>query len=246
MKENYTSSRNIEKTHVIVSRDWELNGNVLKSENYISPMRFPRSQCSEAINMTRIIHHEEDGDDDDTDRYEEIDSPCLGGNLQCYGKEEDGSSSCGMSSCRLSDPNCFPCDAEGCQECQNASQNNKSVCSQFSPKVEGGHLDYCNCIIDVGCGGKSGQDKIDCLDEKKEEIINCCDSSDPQNMCALNVEKDKTTNMCDLRHTETDPEQTDNTGKNTILMLVLAGLFVGGTVLFAVKYKPNTKPLELN
>lgn len=221
-KEKYTSSEKYfcEMPHVSVSKVLEDYKNIGKEteeidvlvEGYrnkkdIKPLYFGRDQCQQALDLTKILS---DGT--------EIDTPCNGGNIQCHGTDE-----CSISSCNLSDSNCYPCSMEGCQDCQDASANNEEACTRPAPIEGGGDSKYCECKKKSGCGGLDGDELNDCLDDKHSSIINCCNDCgslngdeldsclaevNPQNICNLNIQAEKVGRVLCV---DEDGDRTDGT-----------------------------------
>jgi len=190
-KENYTSGEKYfcNMPHVEVSMILEdtknmgncedtkdiIEGYESKRKKHIKPLYFGRDQCQQALDLTNT---ESDGTI--------IDTPCNGGNIQCHGTDE-----CSISSCNLSDSNCYPCTMNGCQDCQDASSNKDSACTRPAPIEGGGDKKYCKCKKRAGCGGLDGDDLIDCLTTKHSKIIRCCDKNNPQNICNLDIQAEK-------------------------------------------------------
>ena len=232
-KENYTSGEKYfcNMPHIEVSRILEYMGNCedtkdiiegYKRKKHIKPLYFGRNQCQQALDLTKTKY---DGTI--------IDTPCNGGNIQCHGTDE-----CSISSCNLSDSNCYPCTMNGCQDCQDASANKDSACTRPAPIEGGGDPIYCTCKENAGCGGLDGDNLIDCLDDNYSEIINCCDDyipqdentqteDNPQNICNLNIQAekvgrvlcvdtdgDRTDGEPDEEYVDDDEDETNNTELN--------------------------------
>ena len=167
-------------------------------------LRFGRDQCAEAVGMTGgggvstwvkcdnsldVNGNPLDPDCNADGIKPDPDSPirnkgCRGGNIQCYKGE------CGISSCRLVMPGCFPCTPNGCNSCQNASIDSSNVSCGYS-SGGGGTVDdpiYCASKSQFCSPDLSTDDMKKCLIENDANIRNTCNTYNVNNTCGLNID----------------------------------------------------------